>query len=163
MYFDSQMVLAGSINAFGVITGAAMNGAGAVLGTNTLDIGPCTTFGGNQVTDMGTGEQVNVSVSVITAPTVGTSVQFQLVQADTPDLATNLQVINQTDAYPIASLPAGTIIPMSFDPAAPYIPKRYIGLRVVNVGAIATLSVFAAVTQTQQTMKTVFKGGYGIS
>ncbi len=162
MYFDSQMVLAGSISASGVITGALMNGAGAILGTNTLDIGPCN-FGGNQVTDMGTGEQINVNVSVLTAPTAGTSVQFQLVQADTADLATNLQVICQTDAYPIAALPAGAIIPMSFDPTAPYIPKRYIGLRVVNVGAIATLSVFAAVTPNQQTMKTVFKGGYGIS
>jgi len=163
MFFDAQMILAGSISAAGAITGQAMNGAGTILGQNTYDTGPCTTFGGNQAGDLGAGEQIDVSVSVVTAPTVGTSVQFQLIQADDPALSVNVQVICSTGAYPIASLPAGTIIPMSFDPDAPYLPKRYVGLQVVNVGAIATLSVFAAATANQQAMKTVFKCGYGIS
>jgi hypothetical protein len=163
MIFDSALVLAGSINAAGAITGQSMNGAGPILGINTVDMGPCTTFGGNQVTDGGTGESLEISISVLTAPTVGTNVQFQLVQADDPALTVNLQVINQTDAFPIASLPAGSLVPLHWDRAAPYPPKRYIGLRIVNTGAIATLSVFAAVVKSMQDVKNiVFRGGYGV-
>lgn len=162
MILDNLLVLCGSISAAGAISGQAMNGAGNVLSQNTVDLGPLS-IGGNQVGDVGAGEALEVVFNILTAPTVGTNVQFQIIQADDAALTTNVQVINQTDAFPIASLPAGTLIPLHWDRAAPYAPKRYWGLRVVNTGAIATLSVFAAVTKNVQDIKNLnFKSGFAV-
>lgn len=163
MILDSFAMLSGSISAAGVVTGQAANGAGSILGTNTMDMAPLT-LGGNQAGDFGAGEDSTVVFSVLTAPTVGTTVQFQLIQADDAALSTNVQVINQTDAFPIASLPAGSLVPLGFDPVAPYAPKRYIGVRYVNVGAIATFSVTAALTKDPQGMKNIYyKSGFVVS
>jgi hypothetical protein len=79
-------------------------------------------------------------------------------------LTTNVQVISQTDDFPIASLPAGTLVPLGRDPAAPYPPKRYLGARIVNTGAIATLSVFASIVKDMQAAKNIYyKSGYIVS
>jgi hypothetical protein len=161
MVFDNNLILAGAVSATGVISGQAANGAGNILSTNTVDNGPLTTFGGNQVTDLGVGEPLEITITVVTAPTVGTSVQFQFIQADDAALTSNVQVINQTDAIPIASLPAGANVILHADRAAPFAPKRYVGLRFVNVGAIATASYFGAIVKNVQD-KLLFKGGYGI-
>jgi hypothetical protein len=162
MILDNFTLLSGSV-ANGVLTGQAVNGAGNIVSTNTMDIAPLT-IGGNQAADLGTGEPLRVEFSVLTAPTVGTTVQFQLIQADDPALTTNVQVIAQTDAYAIANLPIGTIVPMAVDPTAPYVPKRYVGTRYVNTGAIATFSVVAAMVKDVQSVKNIFfKSGFAVS
>jgi len=163
MILDSALLLSGSISAAGVLTGQSVTGAGNVLSTNTIDLAPLT-IGGNQAADYGAGEQFEVVISILAAPTVGTSVQFQLIQADDAALTTNVQVIRQTDAFPIASLPVNTVVPMTFDPVAPYPPKRYVGIRYVNVGAIATLSVVAGVVKNAAAIKnTTYKSGFAVS
>ena len=163
MYIDNLSVLSGAISALGVLTGQAANGAGNILGTNTMDLAPLS-IGGNQAPDEGAGEYLAIEFSVITAPTVGTNVQFQIIQADDAALSVNVQVINQTDAFPIATLVAGTLVPLHWDRAAPYPPKRYFGVRYVNTGAIATFSVFAAVVKGMQDVKNIFyKSGFVIS
>lgn len=163
MILDNNLTLFGSISALGVLAGAAANGAGNILSTNTVDLAPLT-IGGNQAGDTGAGEGLRVEFNVLTAPTVGTSVQFQIIQADDAALTSNVQVINQTDAIPIASLPAGTLVPVHLDRAAPYAPKRYLGARIVNVGAIATLSVFAAVVKDMQDVKNInYKSGFSVT
>lgn len=163
MILDNFAFLAGSVSAAGVVTGQAANGAGSILGTNTMDLGPLT-LGGNQAGDTGAGEDLTVVFSILTAPTVGTNVQFQLIQADDAALSVNVQVINQTDSFPIASLPAGTVVPLGLDPAAPYAPKRYIGVRFVNTGAIATFSVTAALAKDPQGVKNIlYKSGFLVS
>ena len=163
MIVDALTILSGAINAAGVITGQAANGAGNILGTNTLDIAPLT-LGGNQPGDQGAGERMSVEFSILTAPTVGTNVQFQLVQADDAALTVNLQVITMSDAFPIASLPVGAVVPLVWDAAAPYTPKRFVGVRYVNTGAIATFSVFAAVVKDMQAVKNLyFKSGFLVS
>lgn len=167
MFFDSALILAGAISTTGTITAQAMNGAGNILGTNTIDLSPpALNFpaGGGQIGDIGAGERLGIAIYIATAPTVGTSCQFQLIQADDAGLTTNVQILTETDAVPIASLPAGAIVQMNVDPAAPYVPKRYIGLRVVNVGAIATLSVFAAIVKDLQSPSSRFltKNGFGL-
>ncbi len=160
MILDNFALLAGSISATGVVTGQAANGAGFVLGTNTLDLAPLS-IGGNQPGDTGSGEPLDIEFSILTAPTVGTNVQFQLIQADDAALSVNVQVINQTDAFPIANLPAGSLVPLRIDQAAPYSPKRYIGVRFNNTGAIATLSVVAAIVKNSQSLKNLFyKSGF---
>lgn len=163
MILDNFYVLCGSVSAAGVISGQSMNGTDTtVLSTNTVDLGPLA-LGGNQVGDTGAGEPLEIAISVLTAPTVGTSVQYQLIQADDAALSSNVQVINQTTAFAIAALPAGTLVPLHWDRAAPYTPKRYVGLRVVTVGAIATHSVFAVLAKNIQDVKNIyFKSGFAV-
>jgi len=162
MILDNFLTLCGSVSAAGVVSGQAMNGAGSILSVNTVDLGPLT-IGGNQAGDTGAGEAIEAVFTVLTAPTVGTSVQFQLIQADDAALTTNVQVIVQTDAFPIASLPAGTEVPLHLDRAAPYAPKRYLGARVVNVGAIATNSIFCALAKNIQDLKNLnYKSGFAV-
>ncbi len=163
MILDNLLLLSGSVSAAGVLAGQAVNGAGNVLSTNTVDLGPAAT-GGNQVGDLGAGESLRITIGVVTAPTVGTSVQFQLVQADDEALSSNLQVLGQTDAIPIANLTIGAIVPLNVDRAAPYAPKRYIGVRYVNVGAIATASYTAGIVKDQQDVRSLYyRSGYSVA
>ena len=62
-------------------------------------------------------------------------------------------------------LPAGTLVPLVWDRAAPYAPKRYIGVRYIATGStIATASVTAAVVKSVQDMKNIyFKSGFAVS
>lgn len=163
MILDNFLVLSGAVSAAGALTGQAVAGTNtSVLGTNTIDNGPLA-LGGNQATDVGAGEALEIEFSILAAPTVGATVKFQLIQADDAALSSNVQVIDATDDYPIASLPIGTIVPLHYDRAAPYAPKRYVGVRYVLVGAIATLSVFASVVKNVQDMKnTIYKSGYSV-
>jgi hypothetical protein len=162
MILDNFLMLSGAVSAAGVISGQAANGAGNILSTNTIDTAPLT-IGGNQVSDVGAGNQMHVAFSVLTAPTVGTSVQFQLIQADDAALTTNVQVISQTDAFTIAQLPIGTLVPLKWDRAAPFAPKRYVGARYVNVGAIATFSVTAVCAKDIQDVKNIhYKSGFAV-
>lgn len=161
MLLDATMLLSGSVSPANALIGQAVNGAGSILSQNTVDIAPLS-LGGNQPGDFGTGESLWLEFSVITAPTGGTSVRFQMIQADDAALTTGVQVIGQTDDYPIASLPAGTIVPLRWDPAAPYPAKRYIGARYINTGAIATFTVAAAVAKDIQTRQINYKSGYTV-
>lgn len=164
MILDANILLSGSVSAAGVLTPQSVTGTNtSVVSANTFDAGPLA-LGGNQVGDIGAGEPLHINFSIVAAPTVGTSVQFQLIQADDTALSSNVQVINQTDAIPIASLPAGTLVPVRWDAAAPFAPKRYIGARYVLAGAIATMTVVAVATKDQQAQKTMlFKSGYAVS
>ena len=124
MIFDAALVLSGAIGGgSGAMSGQAANGAGNILSTNTIDVGPLP-LGGNQNTDLGTGTALQLAVRVLSAPTVGTSVQFQIIQADDGALTSNVQVLGQTDAIPIASLPAGTQVVVPMPRPAPYPVKR---------------------------------------
>ena len=161
MILDNQTLLAGTYNAQNVLTALAANGAGTIIGNNVLDLNPV--LGAANGGDAAQG--LDVMIQVVTAPTVGTSVQFQLVQADDTALTTNVQVLVQSAAFAIAQLPAGSLVPLRWDRAAPYTPRRYFGLRIINVGAIATASYIAAVGADFQNPvgSTLFKAGYGIA
>lgn len=153
MITDALCQLSGSIVG-NTISGQAVNGAGSILSTNTYDLGVAR--------DIGKGEALEMIVEVLTAPTAGTSVQFQLVQADDAALATNLQVIVQTDAIPIASLPAGTQVPLHVDRTDPYPARRYIGARYVNVGAIATQSLFTTIAKSVADKQVNYPNGFAV-
>lgn len=162
MILDSLVFLSGSVLPSGAFSGQAVNGAGTILSANTMDMASLS-LGGNQVSDTGRGRQVNFGITVITAPTVGATVKFQLIQADDSALTTNVQVINSTDDIPIASLPAGTLVPMMLDQAVPYTAKRYLGLRYINTGAIATASYVAGFLRDVQDVKgAIFKTGFAM-
>ena len=163
MILDNLTMLSGSMSAAGVLTGQAVNGAGSILSTNTMDLSP-NSLGGNQLGDVGGGESMEFEITVMTAPTVGTSVQFQLIQADDAALTTNVQVINQTDAFLLFNLPVGTLIPLHYDRAMPYLPKRYLGIRYVNVGAVATASYMAGMVKDMATTKNMtYTAGWSVT
>lgn len=163
MILDNFLVFSGAVSAAGVLSGQAVNTAGTFVSTNTADLAPLT-LGGNQAVDEGQGEDLDVSISVLTAPTVGTSVQFQLIQADDVALTVNVEVISSSGVFPIAKLTAGQLIELEYAIAAPLTPRRYIGVQYVNVGAIATASYFAAVAKDVQNLKNIyFKSGYAVS
>ena len=163
MILDNFAFLSGAVSAAGVLTGQLLT-ANSTLSTNTMDMGPLT-LGGNQAGDIGAGEPLALEFSVLVAPTAVTAVQFQLIQADDAALTSNVQVINQTDAIPIGSLVAGTLVPLHYDRAAPYAPKRYIGVRYVATGGttLASMSVVAAIVKGMQDVKNIFyKSGFAV-
>lgn len=164
MILDNFLLLSGSIAAAtGVITGQSVNTAGTFVSTNSVDTAPLA-LGGNQPGDLGQGEELNIEVSILTAPTVGTSCKYQLIQADDAALTSNVQVLVSTADIPIASLPVGTLVPLHYDRAAPFAPKRYIGVQYVNVGAIATHSVVASIVKNVQDLKNIYlKSGFAVS
>ena len=165
MIYDACLILCGAIAASGAITGQACNGAGNIVSTNTIDLGPAG-LGGlpGQLGDIGSGKLIVVDFHVRTAPTVGTSVQFQLIQADDPALTVNVQVLVSSGDIPIASLPAGRHVYLELAPL-PFAARRYFGARIVNVGAIATFSVYAAVVADAQSPldRTLLRSGYGMA
>lgn len=161
MILDGLLLLSGAVSATNVLTPQTVNGAGSFLSSNTIDVAPLL-LGGNQAGDMGAGENVYVEVSVVTAPTAGTSVAFELVQADDAAITSNVQVISATGTYTIAQLPAGTIIGLRWSPS-PLAPKRYVALRYVNTGAIATASYTAAVVKDIQSTRLYFKSGFTVT
>ena len=163
MIFDALTLLSGAIGvASGAMAGQAANGAGSILSTNTIDVGPLP-LGGNQNTELGTGTAMQLAVRVLSAPTVGTSVQFQVIQADDAALTSNVQVLGQTDAIPIASLPAGTQVVLPVPRPVPPGAKRYVGARYVNVGAIATASYFAGLVLDVQSPNTILRTGFSVA
>ena len=159
---DANLILCGAISSAGAITGQACNGAGNVISTNTMDLGSLA-LGGNQISALGQGKSITVDFHVRTAPTVGTSCEFQLIQADDAALTSGVQVLVSTGPMPIANLPAGRHVFMNW--ARSTTPKRYGGARIVNVGTVATFSVFAAVVADVQSQldQVHFKGGFAIT
>ena len=162
MIFDASLTLSGGVGATGALTGQSVNGAGNILSTNVIDLGPLP-LGGNQSTDPGAGNPLLMALRVMSAPTVGTSVQFQLILADDAAMSVNVVMIGQTDAYTIASLPAGTQVLLPVARPAPYQSRRYLALRYVNVGAIASASYFAGLVLDAQSPSTTFKTSYSIA
>lgn len=153
MITDALCQLSGAITG-NVITGQAVNGAGNIVSTNVYDLGVGR--------DIGKGEALEAIFEILTAPTAGTSVQFQLIQADDAAMSVNVQVIVNTDAYPIASLPAGTQIPLHVDRVDPYPARRYLAARYVNVGAIATQSIWATIAKTVADKQVNYPNGFAV-
>lgn len=132
MILDGLLVFCGTVSSSNVLAGQLVTAIGNTLSTNAIDTAP-NARGGNQTQDMGIGSEVDIEVSIMqTLTSAGAAtVQFQLVQADNAALSTNLEVINETPVYGYASLVAGTIVNLPWEGAAPIVPRRYIGMRVV--------------------------------
>jgi predicted RecA/RadA family phage recombinase len=139
----------------GVATGQTVTGTDAsVLSTNTYDLGVAR--------DIGKGEPLDVAVHVVTAAAGGTSVRFQVIQADDAALTSNVQVIVQTADIPVATLVAGASIPLTIDRVEPFGAKRYLGMRYVTVGAVSAGAYWAAITHDISDRQVNYPGGYTV-
>lgn len=162
MILDNLTLLSGAIStATGALVGQAVAGTNtSVLGTNAMDLGPLT-LGGNQL-DNGSGAGIYIAFSVLTAPSTGTSVQFQLIQADDAALTTNVEVLAQTDAIAIAKLPINTMVPLHCGRVLPFAPRRYIGVRYGLVGSVASMTALASMTGGMSDRGNIYKGNFAI-
>ena len=160
MIIDNNAIFSGSItNAAGssgtVVAGQTVTGTNtSVLSTNTYDLGVAR--------DIGKGEALELAIEVITAASGGTSVQFQLIQADDAALTSNVQVINQTDAIAVATLTAGKQVSLHVDRVDPLSAKRYLGIRYVLVGAVAAGAYFGAFVKSIADPQVNYPGGFAV-
>lgn len=161
MLLEGALILAGAAMSAGGATvgvpiGTALNGAGIQAISTTID----TATPATPARALGQGQVIRIAIQVVTAPTVGTSVCYQLCEADDADLTSNVRVLVQTGDIPIANLPAGTRLVLDYARGL-NTPKRFVGIRASNVGAIATHSITAAiVSDAQATGELYFKSGY---
>lgn len=167
MITDANLTLSGSYTN-GVWTGQSVAAVVSTLtSTNVIDLASMT--GGpviNQPSDFGAGKLLICVFNILVTVTGGAStIAFQLVDADDAAISVNVNVINQTDALPIANLTAGTIVPLELDRVAPYVPRRYLAARYVIAGATTTAGTVAAnlvetVDDVTLLGKSAYKGGF---
>ena len=164
MIFDALLLLSGAVSpTTGALTGQTVTGTDiSVLSTNTIDVGPLA-IGQNQAADLGSGDPLQVAIRVMTAAAGGTSWQAQVIQADDAALTSNVQVLGQSGAIPIASLTAGTQIVVPVPRVAPYTAKRYLGLRYVLVGAVSAGAYVAGIVEDAQSPSTTFRSGWSVT
>ena len=155
MIQDANAIFSGSISAAGVVSGQTVTGTDTtVLSTNTYDLGVAR--------DVGKGESLNIAIEVITAASGGTSVQFQLIEADDAALTSNVKIINETGAIPVASLTINKQFNMPVGRVDPNAAKRYLGIRYALVGAVAAGAYFAALTKDAQDPGTYYASGFSV-
>ncbi len=135
MYVDANLIVSGSISG-NTITGQTITGTDtSVLSTNAIDLGTAR--------DLGSGEDLMMRTSVVTAFSGGTSAEFQAIIADNAALSSNVTVIGSTGAIAIASLTAGARFAVDLSPRIGSLGKRYVGLRAVLVGAVTAGAILA--------------------
>jgi hypothetical protein len=163
MILDAFLLLSGGVSGSGTLTGQAVTNT--AVSTNSLDTNP-DTLGGNQPNDIGRGTALEVAISVLqTATAAGAAtVNFELIQADDGALTTNVETIVQTGAIPIAKLTAGTLVPLHVDRAAPYAPRRYIGVRyTIGTGPLTGGSFSAAIVRNVADIQNIYgKSGFAV-
>jgi hypothetical protein len=163
MILDNFLLLSGGVSGAGALTGQAVTVT--AVSTNSIDTNP-DSLGGNQPNDLGRGEPLEVAISVLqTATAAGAAtVNFELVQADDAALTTNVETLVQTGAVPIAKLTAGTLVPLHLDRAAPYTPRRYIGVRyTIGTGPLTAGSFTAAIVKNVADVQNIYaKSGFAV-
>jgi hypothetical protein len=163
MITDNNLTLSGSYSN-GVWTGQSIaQVVGTYVSTNVIDLASLS-FGAapNQPNDYGAGKQLIVAFSIVTALAGGgATVTFQLVDADDAAISVNPEVLVQTAAIPVANLGLGALVPLTWDRAAPFNPRRYFAARYVIAGATTTTgAVVANVVETIDDVKFVGAGAY---
>lgn len=125
MRFDQTLIFFDASNGEdnGVITGADTYES-AAIDLNTV------------VRSIGKGNELEIDARLTERGTGGTSIQLQLVSASDTALTTDVSVIIETPAVPIASLSDGYRFAITALPKVNY-PQRYIGLRAITLGIFA--------------------------
>ena len=94
--------------------------------------------------DFGEGDPLFARVQVnTTAFAGGTSVEFQVIQADAANLTGNVTVVGTTGPILTAALVLGARFAARINPRLMNQGQRYLGLQAVNIGVMTAGSVFA--------------------
>lgn len=163
MIIDALLQFSGSITGNTVTAQSLVGAAATFTSTNVVDLAGVGT--GNTARDIGQGGGLEIAVEVVQAFAGGTSMQVALVLADDAAISVNVEQILLEAALPIASLTAGTLIPIHLDRAAPLPAKRYMALQYTTVGTMTGGSVIAAVVRDVQDKgnNTLFASGFSVS
>lgn len=160
MIIDALLQFSGTIVG-NTVTGQSLVGAAQTFtSTNVVDTAGVGV--GNTARDMGAGKDLTIMVEVTQTFTGGTSMQPVLVLADDTAISVNVEQIVLDTAIPIATLVAGTQIPIHLDRAAPLPAKRYMAMQYITVGTMTAGAVVAAVVHDVQDKgnNTLFNSGF---
>ena len=163
MIIDALLQFSGSIVGNTVTAQSLVGTAQTFTSTNVVDLAGVGT--GNTARDIGPGTGLDIVVEVVQAFAGGTSMQVALVLADDAAISSGVEQIVLESALPIASLPAGTLIPIHVDRAMPLPAKRYMALQYTTVGTMTGGSVVAAMVHGVQDKgnNTLFNSGFTVA
>jgi len=164
MILDNLLMVSGAVSAAGVLSGQAVTAT--AVSTNSIDTNP-DALGGNQPNDWGRGEPLEINISVLTTATAAgaATVNFEYIQADDTALTTNVETLVQTGPIPIAKLLAGVNVPLHLDRAAPYAPRRYVGVRyTIGTGPLTAGTFVASIVKNIQDIQNIYgKSGFSVT
>ena len=166
MIIDNFLTLSGAWAA-GVWTPQLVTATGNTTSTNVIDLANTRQL---QPGDFGQGEKLDIEISIVNSLTSGggATVGFALVEADDAAISVNVNTIVQTDTYAYTLLTAGTIVPLNWDRAAPYIARRYIALRYIVGTAVLTNGTGQFIANVVKNVQdkganTIFQSGFAIA
>lgn len=143
MYADALLYLSGAQIAGGTNYAAqAVTGAGAVLSTNTIDLGVARDMGEGK--DLYARMQVSVAFAGLTALTV------EVIVASDAGLTANIAVVGSSGAIPVAALVAGSRFAVQVNPSLAGKGQRYMGVRYTPAGTGTAGSVTTDIGQDFQ-------------
>jgi len=156
MITDNLLRFSGSTSA-GTQTGQTVTGTDtSVVSTNVIDLAPKTSR------DIGEGEDLYVNFAVSTAFSGGTSVTFIVETSDAEAFGSGVVTIGTSGAVAIASLTAGTNIPVRINPQWASVGKRYVRCKYTTVGAVTAGAVFADMVHGIQDGKKFYASGFTV-
>lgn len=164
MIMDQLVTFAGT-NGAGGASGQLVTATGTTNSTNVYDTAPLS---GNQVPDIGAGEQVAVVVDILQTLTSGgaATVQFKLVEADDAALTTNVQTLSASENFGFATLVAGAQVVLPWKRSSPLPPRRYVGVQIIIGTAALTNSTgqfyAALVKDIQDIANRYYKSGFSV-
>lgn len=160
---DSRLLVSGSISGVNnAITGQTIAATNAtVLSAYSVDMDAVSNGGVGQ--DIGEGSPLYLKVTVLTAPSGGTSVAFNVLTASTADLYSGtVNTLASSAAIPVAQLTAGKQIYIQVPPQVGSTGLEYLGASYACVGAVAGLVLAAEFTNQIDDPKKFYASGFKV-
>jgi hypothetical protein len=160
---DSRLLVAGTISAVNnAISGQAVAATNAtVLSAYSIDLDSKSNGGVGQ--DVGEGTPLYLKWTVQTAPTGGTSIQFNVLAAGSADLSTTTPtVLASSAAIAVASLTAGSWGYVQVPPQIGSTGLEYLGASFTCAGAIAGAVIVAEYVLNIDDPKKFYASGFQV-
>jgi len=125
------------------------------VSTDTIDL--------SVARDIGEGQDLYMNFAVTTALAGGTSVKFEVIQADNAALSSGVEVIGSSDAVVTASLVAGYNTAVRINPQIGSKGKRYLGARYTISGTYTSGAVTADIVTDIQDGKKFYASGFTVA
>jgi len=161
MLQDSKLLVSGAISATdNTITAQIVTGTGNVISTNVIDL----SAGTGLARDIGEGNPVIARAVVVAAQAGGTSVEIQIVSADSSDLiTTGVTVLASSGAIATATLAVGYALNVILPPRVGSVGQRYLGIRYVIAGTSTAGSFITDFGLEVQDSKKFYPSGFSIA